>query len=327
MILADKIMKERKKCGWSQEELAEKLGVSRQAISKWEGAQSTPDLGRILEMARLFGVSTDYLLKDEWVEAEGAESFDPEPSLRRVSMEEANAFLQAKEKTAPYVALATFLCVLSPVCLLVLGVAADTKLLPLRENWAAGVGLALLLLFVAAAVGIFLFCGMETQPYEYLEKEAFDTEYGVTGMVQERKTRFCPAYTKSNIVGGCLCILSVMPLFLMMAFTEDDFLIVLMVAVLLVIAGVGAAFFVNAGIRWGSMQKLLQEGDYTKAKKKVSSVTGAIKSAYWLLAVALYLGYSFITGNWKDSWIVWPVAGVLFAAVAVLCEAFEKKDV
>ena len=65
MILADKIIELRKKNGWSQEELAEKLGVSRQAVSKWEGAQSVPDIQRILEMSRLFGVTTDFLLKDE----------------------------------------------------------------------------------------------------------------------------------------------------------------------------------------------------------------------------------------------------------------------
>ena len=53
MILADKIIEERKKNGWSQEELAEKLGVSRQSVSKWEGAQSVPDLNRLLEMSRL----------------------------------------------------------------------------------------------------------------------------------------------------------------------------------------------------------------------------------------------------------------------------------
>ncbi len=65
MILADNIILERKKNGWSQEELADKLNVTRQAVSKWEGAQTTPDLQRILEMSRLFGVTADYLIKDE----------------------------------------------------------------------------------------------------------------------------------------------------------------------------------------------------------------------------------------------------------------------
>ena len=65
MILADKIIYLRKKNGWSQEELAEKLGVTRQSVSKWEGAQSVPDLERILQIGKVFGVSTDYLLKDD----------------------------------------------------------------------------------------------------------------------------------------------------------------------------------------------------------------------------------------------------------------------
>ena len=65
MIFADKLIQLRKKSGWSQEELAQQLNVSRQAVSKWEGAQSVPDLDRILQLSRLFGVSTDYLLKDE----------------------------------------------------------------------------------------------------------------------------------------------------------------------------------------------------------------------------------------------------------------------
>ena len=65
MILADKIIYLRKRAEWSQEELAEKMGVSRQSISKWEGAQSIPDMNRLLKLSQIFGVSTDFLLKDD----------------------------------------------------------------------------------------------------------------------------------------------------------------------------------------------------------------------------------------------------------------------
>ena len=65
MIFADKLIDLRKRSGWSQEELADRLGVSRQSVSKWESAQSVPDMNRILKLSELFGVSTDYLLKDE----------------------------------------------------------------------------------------------------------------------------------------------------------------------------------------------------------------------------------------------------------------------
>ena len=53
MILADKIISLRKKAGWSQEELASQLNVSRQSVSKWEGAQSVPDMDKVVQMPRL----------------------------------------------------------------------------------------------------------------------------------------------------------------------------------------------------------------------------------------------------------------------------------
>ena len=66
MKLSDKIIQLRKSNGWSQEDLAEKLNVSRQAISRWEGAAAQPDAANILQLSRLFGVTTDYLLNDEY---------------------------------------------------------------------------------------------------------------------------------------------------------------------------------------------------------------------------------------------------------------------
>lgn len=62
MILADKIIQLRKRCGMSQDELAELINVSRQSVSKWEGALSVPDLDKILKMSEIFGVSTDYFI-------------------------------------------------------------------------------------------------------------------------------------------------------------------------------------------------------------------------------------------------------------------------
>ena len=79
MILADKIMNLRKKAGWSQEELAEQLNVTRQSVSKWEGARAVPDMEKVVQMSRIFGVSTDYLLKDE------IEEDNPEDNVQVIS--------------------------------------------------------------------------------------------------------------------------------------------------------------------------------------------------------------------------------------------------
>ena len=63
MKLAERIQYLRKMKGISQEELAEKAGVSRQAVSKWESDQSTPDVEKIIIMSDYFGVTTDYILR------------------------------------------------------------------------------------------------------------------------------------------------------------------------------------------------------------------------------------------------------------------------
>ena len=97
MILADKIIRLRKKNGWSQEELAEKMNVSRQAVSKWEGAQTVPDLGKVLQLSQLFGVTTDYLLKDEIEDEEFTDNDGAEIAVKRVTLQEANEFLQWRQ--------------------------------------------------------------------------------------------------------------------------------------------------------------------------------------------------------------------------------------
>lgn len=67
MNLSEKIMLLRKKQGWSQEELANRLNISRQSISKWESGQSQPDIDKIILLSQLFQVTTDYLLLDGFV--------------------------------------------------------------------------------------------------------------------------------------------------------------------------------------------------------------------------------------------------------------------
>ena len=329
MILADKIIELRKKNGWSQEELAEKLGVSRQAVSKWEGAQSVPDIQRILEMSRLFGVSTDYLLKDDMdygSEAITESTAETDSPLRRVDMETASAFLAFRRNWAPRIALAVFLCIISPVALIMLGALSEYGVLSISENAAGGIGLIILLLLVAGAVSIFIIYGMKNQPYEFLEKENIDTAYGVTGMVREYKERCAAACSAQIVLGVVLCILSLLPLFGALCVTENELVITLCVCLLLVIVAVGVVFLVLAGMKRGAANMLLQEGDYSREEKKRNRLTSTAAGVYWLLVTAGYLAWSFTTGGWNRTWIVWPVAGVLFPAVMAVVGTIRSKN-
>ncbi len=324
MILADKITNLRKKNGWSQEELAEKMRVSRQAVSKWEGAQTVPDLEKILALSRLFGVTTDYLLKDELEEEEFTDEPDRVP-VQRVSLALANEFLEWRRRAAKRIAAGVLLCVVSVIPLLLLSAATTVPGTSVSEPLAAGAGLAALLVLVAAAVALFVSCGFKDAPYEFLGREPFETEYGVDGMVREKRKAYRPAYAKTNIIAACLCVLSPIPLFAGLV-TENEFLIVAMLTVTLLLAGVGAALFTLSGVRWAAMQKLLKEGDYAPRDQRTARIKETVSTVYWLTATAVYLAWSFLTNAWDLTWLVWPLAGILFAAVMGVCRLVTERE-
>ena len=326
MILADKIMDLRKKNGWSQEELAEKLDVSRQSISKWESAQSIPDMGRILRLSEVFGVTTDYLLKDDIDLPVPAESPEPAFAGRPVTMEEANAFLRERSFTAPRIALGVLLCVLSPAALILLSAAQEYGYIPLSENQAGGIGLVALIALVSAAVALFVVCGQRTARFEYLENEPIDTLYGVSGMVRERQERYRATHTRQLTLGILLCICSVLPLFVAMSFDAPDFVLAASLSLLLAVASVGVLLLVHTSILWGACQILLEEGDYSRENKIESSRYGYVSQIYWGLVTAGFLAWSFATNGWQRTWIVWPVAGVAYGAVIGIVKALRRRD-
>ena len=324
MILADKIIRLRKKNGWSQEELAEKMNVSRQAVSKWESAQTVPDLEKILQLSGLFGVTTDYLLKDE-LESEEYTDSTAESGVKRVTLAEANEFIDWRRSAAVRIAVAVFLCIASVIPLLLLAAASEANMLGMTAEFAGAVGMVIFLVTVTVAVVIFVYCGFRNAPYAYLDKEVFETEYGVKGMVREKQKAYRNAYVRSNMIGVGICVLSPVALFVG-AFSGDEFFTVLMLTVTLLAVGVGVIFFITAGVRWASMQKLLREGDFSDREKKRSGLKESVGTIYWLLAVAIYLGWSVATDNWTISWIVWPIAGVLFAAVMQICSLWADRE-
>ena len=325
MILADKIILERKKCGWSQEELADKLGVTRQAVSKWEGAQTTPDLQRILELSRLFEVSVDYLIRDE-IETEEHISYSEEtnPAVRRIRMEEASEFLRVKQQTAPKIALGVTLCILSPIGMFLLAACAETNLISLSEDVAGGIGMMVLLAIVAIACGIFLSCGAKTKSYDFLDKEMIETEYGVVGMVKEKKQKYQETYTKYNIVGTVACIIGAMALLAGVFVDDNEMIEVLFFCSMLIIVSIGVRFFVIAGITQASFDKLLQEGDYSVAKKTSAPIRAAVSGIYWLIVTAVFLALGFTGMEWRLCGFIWPSAGVLFPVVLIAVKLFEK---
>lgn len=324
MILAEKILELRKQNGWSQEELAEKLDVSRQSVSKWEGAQAVPDLDKVLQMGNLFGVSTDYLLKDE-MEDDGKREDNYEPdNKRKVTMEEASAFFADTVESFRKIAIGVVLCILSPITLIILAGWSETG--AISENVAAAIGLIVLFLFVAPAVVVFIMNDERMRKYKSLETKELKLTYDVKGLAEKKYEDDRINYLKKFCSGIVLCVISSAPLIISVLFVEDnDFLCVIMVGVLLLLVSAGVFLIIDGSATRSACNILLEMEDYSKETKRLNEKLENVMSIYWLVTTAIYLLVSFLTERWDISWIIWAMAGVLCAIVKVCIKIAQKR--
>ena len=329
MILADKIINERKKNGWSQEELAEMLSVSRQSVSKWESAQAAPDLNRIIKMAEIFGVSTDYLLKDDYEEykEETSTTEDKEnTNLRKVSLEEANRYLNVIKKNTPSAVIATVLLTLCPVALIELAglsVFLD-NFLPVTV--ATLIGLLTLFVCVAFGVIIWVFVEIKEKEFFYLNFDKFETLYGVDGMVKEKKKAFDTKRVPLQLFAILLFIFCPVGILITGLLDADPLLIISMVSLLLIMVAAGVGIFIYTIRINKSYVNLLKEEMLTPAQKKAQRIRSGLSGAYWCIVAATYLLLGLAFNLWHLAGVIFPVAGVIYAAALGIVKIFVDKD-
>ena len=331
MTFSEKISALRKQKGWSQEELAEKLMVTRQAVSKWESAQSMPDLDKLVQLSEALGVSTDYLLKDEQaqsapVPATAEQTVKP----RHVTQEEARRYLQLQMAAIPKTTLGVALCVWSPIALIGLPVLRSTFNWGFPEEICSGIGLCVLLVMVAAGVALLLTAGGTLREFEYLEREPIETDNGAREQALHMQREMASFCTRQNTIGVVLCILSVLPLFALMCVPGvPDGYYSLAVCALLLLVGIACLLLVRTGSMRGAVDKLLEQGDYTRENKAKSRFVGAVSAAYWLVVTAAFLFYTFGpkgNGQPQYSWFIWAIAGVLYGALMAALSVYRKKS-
>ncbi len=332
MDFSEKIAMLRRQKNWSQEELAEKLMVTRQAVSKWESAQSMPDLDKIVQLSELLGVSTDYLLKSDRdaPEAETPQRTQEKASARRVTREEAIRFLSLQAAAVPKVSLGVALCVWSPIVLIGLTALGSVFHVKIPDSVAGGLGLCVLLGMVAAAVALFLTSGTKLKEFEYLEREPIAPDADARELARKQEAAQAEVCSKLTTAGVVLCIISAVPIFAVMCVGRMlDGYYSLAVCALLLLVGIACLLLVRAGSMRGAVDKLLEQGDYTRESKAKSRVVGAISAAYWLVVTAIFLFYTFgPNGNGQPqySWFIWAVGGVLYGALMTGLSIYRKKQ-
>ena len=369
MLLSEKIMSLRKRTGWSQEELAQQLGVSRQSVSKWESMASMPDIQKIMAMSELFGVSTDYLLKDELEElpataavavadstgtsaSGGIAGADPSAVLGgsstdnastsktaapklSVSLDTATEYLDAIARTSRPTAVAITLFILGPALLVSLATYSEDAVYfdPMRISPdAMGIaGVCLMMLFIAAGVGLLILQDMKLAKFKQLKEASLELQYGVEAAIRRRAESTESLRYMQQAAGVCLTILSAIP-FLISSYYGTGFIFALGFFAAAILVSLGVYLLVYSGILRDGYRVLLQEGDFSHDEKsnKRDHKSAALKyrpiaKAYFGTITLLYVGYSFITKDWKSSWIIWPVSALLYHIIISILNALKKK--
>ena len=371
MLLSEKIMSLRKRNGWSQEELAQQLGVSRQSVSKWESMASMPDIQKIMAMSELFGVSTDYLLKDELEElpataiaadyavssvqsgssdpaaASTADSPDGSstsgdsstsktaaPKLS-VSLDTATEYLDAIARTSRPTAGAITLFILGPALLVSLATYSEDALyfdpMHISPDAMGIAGICIMMLFIAAGVGLLILQDMKLAKFKQLKEASLELQYGVEAAVRRRAESTESLRYVQQAAGVCLTILSAIP-FLIASYYGTGLTFALGFFVAAILVSLGVYLLVYSGILRDGYRVLLQEGNFSHDEKsnKRDSKSAALKyrpiaRAYFGTITLLNVGYSFITKDWKSSWIIWSVSALLYHIIISILNALKKR--
>lgn len=245
-------------------------------------------------------------------------------SGKHVSKEEAEEYIRLSAISAKRMAIGVFLCIISPMLLLLAGGLQSYG--NLSDRGVICLGIVPLFVFIAVAVAIFIYDGMTMEKFEYLKKEVFYIDNSLKKWLHQFKEENKPATAMMTIIGVVLCILSVVPLLIVAGFIEDGIQVVYALMMLFIMVGVGVGFIIYGNYKVSCVNVLCQEGEYTKAHKEGSKIIDKIASVYWVLVTAIYLAWSFITMKWGWTWIIWPVAGVIFGVIAAVCNVLQKEE-
>ncbi len=325
MILADKIIRLRKQFGWSQEELAEKMNISRQSVSKWESTNSIPDLNRIIMLAEIFDVSTDYLLKDD-VEESGSTNEATKANLTQISLEQSLKYVESKVEMSGLVTKGVMLCVCSVIPLFFFLAMAATNRMNINGDIAAALGIVSILIMVSLGVSFFIKTNLFESDIDPIENEPFELAYGVHSVFKEKLQKFKSTYNRRLSIGVFMFIISFVPLMLVSIFYGGTEAVLMMLIVLLLIISIGIYIVAPVSAKLDAYNNILKDCSVVTEKSKRTKRAEKLAAFYWPLLVAIFLGWSLWTMDWGVTWIIWPVGAVLFAALIGLTELLEKED-
>ncbi len=301
----------RKTNGISQEQLAERLDVSRQAVSKWETDGGYPEMDKIIQLCDIFGVTMDELIKGK-VEVDRAD-------VRRRYENHCNSFAKG-------VATGVFLCIAGA------GMSAAFNIERFGDIGEA-LGNGILLLMVAAAVAIFVIFGSRDSAF----KRANPVIPEIYTLEEEERfnTKIFPFLIAGGIliIAVAMCVASGWPSLPENLSTVISLLMIAAAVWMFVYGGITHAKFNIAGYNRAAARNRASDAeqqisdsapDEAVRRKKRERLCNQICSVIMLSATAIYLAIGFVMGIWSPSWAVFPVGGIACAIIAVILKGGEE---
>ncbi len=313
MTISDKILHLRKRSNFTQEELSEQLNVSRQSVSKWESGQSIPDIQKIMDMAKLFGVSTDYLLFDEVNEISG-EPIPEKSEAKLVTIETANTYIEARRRFAISLSIAVFLIIIATIPFVISDhISEENPYFKLIYVW--------FFTLVSVGVAMIILSSSKLAKFEYINKGDFELSFNVSGLIREQKSKLEPVRTKRIVISVVMYILSVLPILLVGDERQNS----PFMAVVLLIIGFSTLLLIRSETNFSSYVYLLHEDDEQITQPKEVRRNNAVMGAFWAIVLAIFLLWGFLEDDWSRSWLVWPVGGAISVALELILNRNNTK--
>jgi transcriptional regulator with XRE-family HTH domain len=322
VTLAEKIIRLRKQYGWSQEELAERIDVSRQSVSKWESTNSIPDLNRVIKLAEVFEVSTDYLLKDDQEQMRPDQGL-AEPGLLQISLEQANSYLESKQLTADLITRGVIFCLCSVLPLFFLLSQVASGQLDISNQEAIIFGIGGILVMVSIGISYFIRINHYEQDITLIEDNEFELAYGVRSVFNEKLQKYRSTYNIRLSIGIFLFVSSFAPLMLAIILVGSALSIYLTLGLLFVLIWLGLYMVIPTSARYEGYESILKDS-INSAKLERQARAGKLAAFYWPLLIAVFLGWSLWTMQWTITWIVFPVGALIFVALVGMMEFMQK---
>ena len=254
---------------------------------------------------------------------------DNEVEEQFITDEEARKYINVQRSSGKIIGVGVMLCILAPAALMLIACLSEYSIngYVMPENYSGTLGMCAMFLLITVAIALFIINGIKLEHYEKLEKTPVKVSNNMRAELTAEKEAYITKFAVS-IAGGVGLILAGVIVMLLLGVTPIGEL--LAVPVLLAFIAVGVFLFITAGMRHGSYEVLLEKGDYSREKKmektsKGGKIADVINSVMWPLVVAGYLIWSFTTGYWHITWIVFPVTGLISGAISGVTSALNDK--